>query len=59
MTQQEDILDDLKAINSIEATIANLLTPEPDLHLVDRQDFGIALAWLAKQRAKLYEQLRD
>lgn len=59
MTQKQDILEDLKAINCIEATIASLLVPERDLHLVDRQDLGIGLSWLAQQRAQLYDQLQD
>lgn len=59
MSQHQTILDSLGVIDCVETTLAGLLVPEPDLHIVDRDQFATALQWLIKERTKLLKELRS
>ena len=47
--------DNARMYLTMIALIADLLNPETDLHTVDRDRFGIVLAWLSRMMEKELE----
>lgn len=54
-----DLLSELERVNTCQRAVSDLMVPERDLHVVNRDQLACLLGFLDEQRQQIVERLRQ